>query len=181
MSDMANATKDRTRQTVRDLLISMAVVGLFVAFLYLIVWRPTPDPVRVVDVAGPASVAASAQAFEVVVPVGLPDGWRATSARFTPGDDPQTGTWFNGYVDPDGQFVAVVQQDYDIDDFIADQTDDGTAEGSVVINGRSWTQYVSASSGERSLVNQSGEVTTVVTGTVSYEALAEFAGRLRPV
>jgi hypothetical protein len=181
MSGMANATKDRTRQTVRDLLISMAVVGLFVAFLYLIVWRPTPDPVKVVDVAGPASVAASAQAFPVVVPVGLPDGWRATSARFTPGDDPQTGTWFNGYVDPDGQFVAVVQQDYDLDDFIAEQTDEGSEEGTTVVNGRTWTQYLSADTSERSLVNQTGEVVTVVTGTVDYEALAAFAARLRPV
>ena len=47
----------------RDLVLSMAVVGIFVAFLYLVVLRPTPDPVKVVDVTGPATVAQQAGAF----------------------------------------------------------------------------------------------------------------------
>lgn len=177
---MAQGTKDRARQTVRDLVISMAVVGAFVAFLFLIVLRPTPDPVKTVEVAGSAQQAQATGAFEVLVPQGLPPGWRATSARFTPGVDPGTGTWFNGYLNPDDAFVAVVQQDFDVEDFVIEQTDQGMPEGTVTIDGVNWQQYASAESGELSLVNVSPEVTTVVTGTVGYDQLEDFAGRLRP-
>ena len=59
---MATETKSRKNQTVRDLVLSMLVVGGFVAFLYIIVIRPTPDPVRVVDaIAAPAAVARTCQ------------------------------------------------------------------------------------------------------------------------
>ncbi len=178
---MATSTKSRANQTVRDLLISMSVVGIFVAFLYLIVLRPTPDPVREVEVAGPASVAQSAQAFDVVVPVGLPEGWRATSARFTPGPSEDTGTWFNGYIDPNGEFVAVVQQDFDLEGFIAEQTDDGTPEGTIELVNGSWQRYYSAETDERAIVLNDPNVTTVVTGTVPYAELEAFAVLLRPV
>lgn len=178
---MAAGTKSRANQTVRDLVISMFVVGLFVAFLYLIVLRPTPDPVREVDVGSAADVAAASEIFTVVVPVGLPEGWRATSARLTPGPDEGSGTWFNGYVDPNGEFVAVVQQDFDLEAFLADQTDDGTLDGSELIAGETWQRYYSTTSSERSLVLTTPDVTTVVTGTVPYEELAEFAAKLRPV
>lgn len=178
---MAQGTKSRANQTVRDLVISMGVVGLFVAFLFLIVLRPTPDPVKVVEVAGPAQVAQSAEVFEVVVPVGLPQGWRATSARFTPGTESGTGTWFNGYLNPEDQFVAVVQQDFDLEDFVVEQTDAGQPEGAVTIDGRTWQQYYSESTGDRALVDTQPEVTTVVTGTVPYDQLATFASTLQPV
>lgn len=177
---MAQGTKSRANQTVRDLVISMSVVGLFVAFLFLIVLRPTPDPVKVVDVAGPAQVAQSAEVFEVLVPVGLPEGWRATSARFTPGAEPGTGTWFNGYLNPADQFVAVTQQDFDIEDFVVEQTDAGQPDGTVTVDGRTWQRYSSNETGERSLVDTTAQVTTVVTGTVSYEELATFAATLQP-
>lgn len=176
---MAVGTKDRANQTVRDLVISMFVVGLFVAFLYLIVLRPTPDPVREVDVSGPVGVAAASEVFDVLVPVGLPDGWRATSARLTPGPEEGTGTWFNGYVNPNGEFVAVVQQDFDLESFLAEQTDDGTLEGNVSVSGDTWQRYYSPTTGERSIVLSGPEVTTVVTGTVPYEELEQFAALLR--
>lgn len=176
---MATTTKPRSAQTVRDLLLSMAVVGAFVAFLFLIVLRPTPDPVRVVDVTSAVAVAKISDAFPVSVPVGLPSGWRATSARFTPGPTPDTGNWFNGYVNPEGQFVAVAQQDYSIPDFIKDQTQGGTEDGTVVIAGQEWVRYVNSAKGERALVRTTPELTTVVVGTVSYEELAAFAGTLQ--
>lgn len=172
--------KPRSQQTVRDLLISMAVVGGFVAFLYLIVLRPSPDPVRVVEVTGPAATAAASGAFTVLVPE-LPPTWRATSARYVQGPTQGTGSWFNGYVDPTTEFVAVAQRDYETEDFIAETTENGKAEAPMVIDGTTWVQYSSPEKNQRSLVLADPQVTTIVTGTVSYEQLADFARKLRPV
>jgi hypothetical protein len=175
---MASATKPRSSQTVRDLVLSMLVVGAFVAFLYVIVLRPMPEAVKTVDVVGPAAVARSAEVFPIAVPVGLASGWRPTSARFEPGPDPGTGTWFNGYVTPDNQFVAVAQSDHDVKSFVKDQTKDGVPQASVVIDGRSWQQYRAADGSQYSLVQTAPEATTIVTGTVTYGQLEEFAGKL---
>jgi hypothetical protein len=132
-------------------------------------------------VAGPASAAQSAGAFDVVVPTGLPEGWRATSARFTPGPVEGTGTWFNGYIDPNGEFVAVVQQDFDVEGFIVDQTDGGDLEGTVDLDSGLWQMFYSTETSERAMVLTDPEVTTVVTGTVPFAELEAFAGLLRPV
>lgn len=172
------SAKSRANQTVRDLVLSMAVVGLFVAFLYVMVLRPTPDPVRVVDVAAPAAQAQVAGVFDVLVPV-LPDGWRATSARFSAGPTQDTGQWYNGYISPSGEFAAVAQQDYDTANFIKTQTKDGTSQGTVEVAGQQWTQYVSADSADRSLVRPDGDATVVVTGTVPEPELEQFAASLR--
>lgn len=175
---MATATKPRSSQTVRDLVLSMLVVGGFVAFLYLIVLRPMPEAVKTVDVPGPAAVARTADVFPIAVPIGLASGWRATSARFEPGPDPGTGTWFNGYVTPDNQFVAVAQTDHDVKSFVKDQTKDGVQQATVIIDGRTWQQYRAADGSQYSLVQTSPEATTIVTGTVTYGQLEEFAGKL---
>lgn len=178
---MATETKSRKNQTVRDLVLSMLVVGGFVAFLNIIVLRPTPDPVRVVDVAAPAAVARTANAFPVLVPADVPSGWRATSARYEPGRTPGTGSWFNGYITPDNGFVAVAQTDHDVDDFVDEQTRKGRKVGSVTIDGQTWDEYESTSGADtkRALVLSTPEVTTVVSGTVSFDALVDFAQRLR--
>lgn len=177
---MATATKSRKNQTVRDLVLSMVVVGGFVAFLYIVVLRPTPDPVRVVEVAAPAAVARSANAFPVLVPVGVPAGWRATSARYEPGRTPGTGSWFNGYITADGGFVAVAQTDHDVDDFLDEQTRKGRKVGTVTIDGQTWDEYESTSGVDtkRALVLSTPEVTTAVSGTLSFEGLVDFAARL---
>ncbi len=172
------SAKSRANQTVRDLVLSMAVVGLFVAFLYVMVLRPTPDPVRVVDVAGPAAQAQVAGVFDVLVPA-LPDGWRATSARFSAGPTQDTGQWYNGYVSPAGEFAAVVQQDYDAAEFVKTQTKDGSAQGIVEVAGQPWTIYLSADGADRSLVREGGDATIVVTGTLPQAQLEQFAATLR--
>ena len=38
--------EQRTARGLRDLVLSLSVVGLGVLFLFVVVWRPAPDPVR---------------------------------------------------------------------------------------------------------------------------------------
>lgn len=197
--------KPRSQQTVRDLVISMVLVGAFVAFLFLMVLRPSPDPVRVVDTASAAQVAADEEAFDILVPQGLSDQWRATSARYRPGPVAGTGSWFNGYVDPDGDFVAVAQQNYDQRDFLRTFLADAEQVGARPVGDQVWLEFRNSAKGETTLVlegglasggsaedaaepatgggadGETGRVTTVlVTGTAPPEELADFAGRLAP-
>ena len=170
-------SEDRTKRGIRDLILSLAVVGIFVAFLYAVVWRPSPDPVRVVDPTPQLDAARAEADYPVLAPVGLPEQWRPTSARFESAGEGTT-TWFLGYVTPDTQYVALAQTDGDAEEFIAEQTVQGRPDGERTVAGRQWRQY--ATEDQRSLVASVDGSTVVVTGTVSYEQLADFTSRLSP-
>ncbi len=170
-------SEDRSKRGLRDLILSLAVVALFVAFLYAVVWRPAPEAVKAVDPTLQLEAARAGAGYPVLAPVGLPAGWTATSARFeATGED--TTSWFLGYVTPEQEYVALAQTDGQVGPFVAEQTLDGQADGSRTIDGRQWQQYVADD--QRSLVRTSGGVTTVVTGTVEYDQLVAFVERLRP-
>lgn len=169
-------SEDRSKRGIRDLILSLAVVGVFVAFLYAVVWRPAPDPVRVVDPTFQLEAARAQADYPVLAPEGLSDQWRPTSARFeATGED--TTSWFLGYVTPETQYTAVTQTDGDAAEFIEEQTLQGTLDGERTIAGQQWQQYVSGD--QRSLVRTADGATTVVTGTVGYEQLQAFVERLR--
>lgn len=166
-------SETRGKRGIRDLVLSMSVVGVFVAFLFAVVWRPAPDPVRTVDPVPMLEAAREQADYPVLAPTGLSDDWRATSARFEAGE---SSTWFLGYVTPQEQYIAVAQTDGDSAGFVAAQTLGGTPQGTVTVDGDEWQQYIAGD--QRSLVRTTPRSTTVVTGTVSYEELAAFVGRL---
>ena len=66
----------RLRQTLRDMALSMAVVLVVVFFIWLLAWRPSPDPIRVVDPAPVVALAAATADFPLQAPAGLAEGWR---------------------------------------------------------------------------------------------------------
>lgn len=167
-------SSERTKRGLRDLVLSLAVVGVFVAFLFVVVWRPSPDPVRTVDPA-PVLLSAREQAgYPVYAPEGLSGNWRATSARFEADGD--ATVWFLGYVTPNDEYIAVAQTDGDAQDFIEEQTIGGSPAGEVSVDGEVWQRY--STPDQRSLVRTSGDTTVVVTGSVSEAELIDFAGRL---
>jgi hypothetical protein len=169
-------SEDRTKRGLRDLVLSLAVVGIFVAFLFAVVWRPAPEAVKVVDPTLQLDAARAQARFDVLAPEGLSGDWKPTSARYEASED-GSSTWFLGYVTPDGQYVALAQTDGPEATFVAEQTLDGVAEGQREVAGQQWRQYVSGD--QRSLVTGSDGSTTVVTGTASYDELAAFVDRLR--
>jgi hypothetical protein len=172
-------------KAVGDIVRSMGIVGGIIAVVLLVTWRPQPDPVREIDAAPVAAVAAARADFSVLYPR-TPAGWRATTARFEPtresGDDP---VWFNGWVTPEQQYAAVIQSRAGNARFIAEQTIDGVPAGDApaspgtAVGG--WQPYLSADGTQRSYVLVEDDLTTVVTGTIGWEDLAAFAAMLEPV
>lgn len=167
----------RMRQTVGDMVRSLAIVLAVVGVLLLVTWRPQPDPVREVDVAPVLAVARSQAAFPVVLPVGMAD-YRPTSVRWekTPasGDAP---AWHVGYVTPQTQYVQVSQAAGVSEAFVAEQTGNAVIAGEVLVDGVPWQQM--ASDAGMSLVRVDGDVTTIVSGTVPLEELQGVVASLR--
>ena len=159
---------------------SLAVVGVIVAVVVVLNYRPSEDPVKEIDPAPVAQSVAQAAPFPVLLPTH--PGWRATSARWEPteesGDEP---VWFVGGVDgSEGPFASVSQSTVNTPAYLAEQTAQGTVTGEIAdVLGAEWQRYQSPDG--RSLVLIAAGATTVVSGTGEWEDLERFAASLEPV
>jgi hypothetical protein len=165
----------RLRQTVRDMVISLAVVLASIAVIMAITWRPTPDPVRVID---PTLALAQARAeadYPILYPAGLDAAWRPTSARWeiTPASAPDAA-WHVGFVTPDDAYAQLGQSATEDPSYVADQI--GAAEPAGEWEG--WIRYDSID--QRALVRVDSGVTVVVSGTAPWPTLQVLAERLSP-
>jgi hypothetical protein len=162
------------------MVLSLAVVLGVVGLTLLMTLRDEPDdPVRVVDTT-PVVVAAAANApFQAVVPAGLGEQWRATSARVSPPDtDPFE--WHIGYVTPSISYAKAGQSTQPSADYLDAERAGSTRAGEQRVGGTVWVRYEREDGQRRSLVRVSGPVTTLVSGTGTYDELATLAGSLRP-
>lgn len=169
------------KKTVRDIALSMGVVAGIIFLVLLVTWRPQPDPIRAIDPVPVAQRAAVAADYPVLLPqVGL--DWRATSARFEPtAESDQLPVWFNGWVTPAEQYVAVIQSGNTTESFIEEQTIDALPAGPDAPSVPGWEAMVSPSNGQRSLVKVDRGATTIVTGSVDWTELVAFQESLAPV
>ena len=112
----------------------------------------------------------------------LPAGWKATSVRFTPAGD-GLRTWHVGYLSPEGNYISIDQTQAATDVWVAAETANGKAEGTVAAGGATWQKLSSPSTLQRSLLSKgSGDgLTTVLSGTAPYTQLVQFAETLAPV
>lgn len=167
----------RMRQTVGDMVRSMAVVLAVVAVLMLISWRPEPDPVRVVDPVPITNLAVSRAEFPILIPA--IDDLRPTSARWEPtiasGDVP---VWHIGYVTPEEQYLQLTQSTVSDPNYLEEQTLTGAMTEILEIEGAQWQLYVSKD--ESALVNMDNGVTTIVRGTGAKEDLIRAVESLQP-
>jgi hypothetical protein len=92
--------------------------------------------------------------------------------------NPKIATWHLGFYIPGDEYAAVDQSNANDDQFIPETTDKGKPEGEQLVDGVPWTKYVSPESGHHSLVLIQDQLTTVVTGTLTYAALGDFAASL---
>ncbi|MDT0342399.1 DUF4245 domain-containing protein [Streptomyces litchfieldiae] len=178
--DAVTGEPPRRRQrfdSIRNMVLSLAVIcaGAF----GLVLFNPGDQPegsTPTVSYEVEATTAARAAPYELLVPEGLPEGWRATSVRYEPLGE-FGATWHLGFLDPDDEYVAVRQADGDAGEFVADATRDAEDTGSATAaGGRDWARY--EGSKYDALVLAEPDATTVVMGTASFDRLEQFAGAL---
>lgn len=176
---MAN---DRLRKTTRDMVLSLAVIGVPIAVVLAIEPSKPGNPVSAI---GPASfqqtlaAARAAEPFPVLAPHGLASGWRATSETYQePGDGP--ADWHIGYLAPDGGYVDLDQTTEPLGDFLRDQGSDATQGPQVQVGGAYWQFYsgTTPSAFSTVLVKDNAQYTELVAGNAPLRELEEFAESL---
>ncbi|HEX8495722.1 MAG TPA: DUF4245 domain-containing protein [Actinomycetales bacterium] len=170
--------RPRGRGSAASMVLSLIVVLGIVLALLALVPRTNGVTQPPVDVARGAQAAAARVEFTPAVPVGLPSSWVATSVRTTTATAGVL-TWHAGFL-VDGEYAAFEQGKDAPADWVRAQTNRGRPDGTQDVNGVAWDRILRVDKVQNSLVHTNGDVTTVVTGTASYEQLAVLAAALRP-
>jgi len=127
--------------------------------------------VEPVDYREPARYARDQVDFVLLAPKDLPDGWVATSVRYSAGDEP---SWHLGMLTKDRRYVGVEQERRAASDMIDDFVDEDASRGDdVTVGGETWQTWTD-SGDDTALVRQTDAVTTVVVGAVPESTLASF-------
>lgn len=102
----------------------MVVILAAVAVIYVFVPHGgTSEPVKPVDYRVEQLSAQRAAPYPVQAPVGLPEGWKATSVSYAQ----ESGhAWHLGFLDPEQQYVAVEQGTGPSDRFVATVSKDAS-------------------------------------------------------
>ncbi len=175
MGDDGGVAGMKGKQTVWDMVRSLAVIGVVVAGIYIFVPHDDKaDPTRVVDYRVETVTARRAAPYPVAAPVGLPAQWRATSVTF---DRKAANAWHLGFLDPEGQYVAIEQSTDVSPKYLAKVTQQAKATGQTQqVGDLVWERW----DGEKydALVRQEQGHVTVVTGTAPFEDLGKMAAAL---
>ncbi|MFF7747977.1 DUF4245 domain-containing protein [Streptomyces sp. NPDC007971] len=165
------------QKTVRDMILSLALIGVAAGFIYLLVPHNDHAPdLKRVDYQVELSTARRAASYPVAAPEGLPAAWKATSVRY---QGENSDRWHLGFQAPGGQYVQVEQSTQKRADFI-DQASQGASatKRTEKIGGHTWTRYTGGRYDALVLEGTPGS-TTVVAGTASFGRLTEMAEALR--
>lgn len=146
---------------VLSLLVLLVPIVLLVGGYQMISGRM--DPVAIDP--GPALVEARASGLAVVEPIGLDPRWVPVSAVFQDGPVLRLG-----YVTPAGDSAQLVQSPLPPEELYAGLSPSGTVE----VAGQAWQRYQTRP-GERALVLQVPDLTTIVVGTADEPELHTLA------
>ncbi|GGU81992.1 hypothetical protein GCM10010260_13200 [Streptomyces filipinensis] len=166
------------QKTARDMILSLALIGIAAAVVYLLAIPHddhTPDLKRV-DYRVELITARRAASYPVAAPEGLPSAWKATSVRF---QGENSDRWHLGFQTPDSQYVQVEQSTQKPADFIDEASQGASAtKETETIGGRTWTRYTGGRY-DALVLNGTRGSTTVVAGTASFTELTKVAAALK--
>ncbi|MFE7773937.1 DUF4245 domain-containing protein [Streptomyces sp. NPDC057445] len=168
----------RGKQTVRGMVQSMAVVLAAAFVIYLFVPHDdTANPVQAKDYRVELVTARRAAPYPVAAPAGLHADWKPTSARYSRAD---AHAWHLGFLDPDGQYVAVEQSTAAARKYVPKVTQRAArTDRTEQVGGVTWERWEGPKYDALVRTGENGS-TTVVTGTASFKRLAEMAAALEP-
>lgn len=134
--------------------------------------------VQPIEYTKPAEFAQEQAGFEILAPPTLPEGWRATSVRFTPGAQER---WHLGMLTEEDRYVGLEQARSTVRTMVETHVDEDAEEGRpVTIAGESWERWTDEG-GDLALVRKDDDdVTTLVVGSrTPLEELVAFVESLR--
>lgn len=173
------AADKRGNKNVRDLVLSMVLIGAVAALVYVFIPHDSSaDPTKPVTFNVELGQARRDAPYKVAGPEGLGADWRATSVTYNAADADNV-RWHIGFVDPQDQYVAVEQSNAPADPYVKNVTFGAHRDGSrtVTAGGLVWDRWT----GDKynALVRKEQGVTTVVLGTGKDAELTRMAAALK--
>ncbi len=166
-----------------NMLRSLLVIGLLVAGLIAIVPRISEVDRPAVDAASKASQVAEQTGWAVELPAGLGEGWVPTVATLSPGTE-KIVTFTTVWTTPGGGDIALKQAADVTPGWVARSVNDGSATGTVTIEGRAWERYAAQDRRQVSYVLRGAgpqDLTLVAPGVVPDGELEALLGALERV
>jgi hypothetical protein len=160
--------------TFRNALRTTAVMGALLLGVVLIgqLVTVTPDRPEVrVDLGDAVTGARGTATFEVIAPPALPDGWIATSARFTP------DAWHLGVLTSDDKYIGLEQATTSVKTIIDDFAPKSRAVGDLKLAGEAW-QVRTETDGDRVYVRDLGETSVLVVGSARRTEVERYISSL---
>lgn len=162
---------------------SLVVIGALMALIWFMTPRVNTLGGPTVDVHGTALTVAEDSGWPISEAVDLPKDWKTTSARYVKGTDGLM-TWHAGYQAPSGNYVAVEQTQDATRGWVEAQTNRARRIGELTVGDTTWTTYERGAKVQNSMLDLRtgpGELTTLLTGTGTFDELSFVAERLGPV
>lgn len=165
--------------------MARSMLPLVIICLLLVGWaalrQPDDDPVRTIDPTSSVRTSAERADYGLLVPQGLGEDYRPTSARTDAGaaQDGDPVTLEIGFVTPEDEFAGfIISDDLDAQPLRA-VLDDAEEQGTVRAGGEAWTRLTTARD-ETALTREADGATVVVFGSASDEELTEVAAAVQP-
>ena len=169
--------------TMPNMLRSLLVIGVFVAFLVAIVPRMDKVDRPAVDALSKARFTAADTSWPIEMPTGLGRGWVPTVATYAPGTE-KVPTFTTVWSTPGGGDIALKQAVGVTPGWVKRTVNEAPRAGSVQVSGRTFERYAADDGRQVSyLVRGAGEtgLTIAATGTASEDELKAFVAALKPV
>lgn len=170
------AERARAGRTARDMILSLVVLLIPVLVIVAIFRFSGGEKPTQVDPSAAIAQARSAQAFPVLAPPRLPDGWRSVSAQFHRQD--AASALRIGFVTSSGGALQLIETNEPITTVVDRELGARVRPlGPVSLAGRSWQSY-EVRDGERALVLAEPDRTVIVIGRGEPGELATLATAL---
>ena len=183
MSDDA-AAKRRAKQTLINLLLSLAATAGLVLALVLAVPRSDTNLVKPVDYVAVANSAAQSSHRPIIAPLLPGKDWWCNSARWNASSVDGVENWYVGFVGPNNQYLGLTQAFDSNPTWMALKLAQTTRTGSVEVAGVRWDIYESpekhdpAKTMDYVMVRSVGADQLFIYGTASKTEFNSFAAQV---
>lgn len=171
---MSSTRSSRGNPSIGDIIRSMVVIGAIILALFGLGKLFTADPESTVKPIDYASVVASARpaaTFPLLAPESLPEGWRATSARF------QENGWHLGVLTASDDYVGLEQLRGSSSRAIDRYADGSRSAGTADVAGVTWNVRTGPD-GRLTYLRNEGGLTTLLNTTASRAVLERYIASL---
>lgn len=160
----ARSREHRAKQTLNNLLLSLAATAAIVLILVLVTPRPTTSLIQPVDYKASAQQIKDTTSKPILSPRLLGKGWYSNSARWNSGTADGVDNWYVGFVGPKNQYLGITQAFAANPTWVMLQLKGDLPQGAVTIAGVRWTVWRATTKNDPAKTRDYALVTDIKSG-----------------